>query len=81
MQNPIIAALLRLIVPLYGLLNLFLISRGFNPLPFSEEEVATVFSGVVTFIGIVWAWWKNNTITKKAQEIQQYFEEQKKPLS
>lgn len=81
MQNPIIAALLRLIVPLYGLLNLFLISKGLNPIPFSEEEVSTAFSGIVTFIGIVWAWWKNNTVTKKAQEIQLYFEEHKKPPS
>lgn len=70
MQNPIIAALLRLIVPLYGLLNLFLISKGLNPLPFSEEEVATAFSGVITFLGIVWVWWKNNNITKTAQAAQ-----------
>lgn len=77
MQNPIIAALLRLIVPLYGLLNLFLISKGLNPLPFSEEEVSTAFSGVVTFLGIVWVWWKNNNITRKAQKAQLYLDEMK----
>lgn len=77
MQNPIIAALLRLIVPLYGLLNLFLISKGLNPLPFSEEEVSTVFSGVVTFLGIVWVWWKNSNITRKAQKAQLYLDEMK----
>lgn len=77
MQNPIIAALLRLIVPLYGLLNLFLISKGLNPLPFSEEEVATAFSGVVTFLGIVWVWWKNSNITRKAQKAQLNLDEMK----
>lgn len=77
MQNPVIAALLRLIVPMYGLLNLFLISKGLNPLPFSEEEVATVFSGVVTFLGIVWVWWKNSNITRNAQKAQLYLDELK----
>lgn len=78
MQNPVMAALLRLIVPLYGLLNLFLISKGLNPLPFSEEEVATTFSGVVTFFGILWVWWKNSNITRKTQKAQLYFDELKK---
>lgn len=39
---------------------------GFDPLPWTEEQVYAAISGLVEVALIVWAWWKNNSITKAA---------------
>lgn len=61
-------AIVRLIVLIIALVNQGLILAGWNPLPFSEEQIYEAVSTVATVVIALWAWWKNNSITKEAQE-------------
>lgn len=63
-------AIIRLLVALVPVLNIVLVQFGKSPLPFSQEEVNAGLSAVVAVIGILWAWWKNNNMTKAAQSLQ-----------
>ena len=69
-MNPLVAAGIRLALPLVGIFNMWLVSKGYNPIPFSEEEVGQAIVAVATVITAVWAWWKNNNVTKLAQRSQ-----------
>ena len=61
-------AIVRLVVLVILLVNQTLITLGWNPLPFSEEQIYEAISSVATVAMAVWAWWKNNSVTKEAQE-------------
>lgn len=61
-------AIVRLVVLIIALVNQGLILAGYNPLPFSEEEIFKFVSAVASVIAVLWAWWKNNSVTKEAQE-------------
>ena len=65
-----VKAIIRLIVALVPVFNIVLVQAGKSPLPFTQEEVNTGLSTVVAVLGIVWAWWKNNNMTKAAQSMQ-----------
>ena len=65
-------AIVRLVVLVVLLVNQALITAGINPLPFSEGEIFTGVSSIATVSMAVWAWWKNNSVTKKAQEADNY---------
>ena len=78
MDNQKVAALVRLAVPLYALVNATLLALGINPLPFSEEEVSTAVTALIGFVGTVYAWWKNTPMTKEAQQAQEVLDELKR---
>ncbi|GAB2548445.1 phage holin [Gracilibacillus alcaliphilus] len=61
-------AIIRLVVLAILLINQILITYGKNPLPFSEEEIYTGVSSIATILVAVYTWWKDNPVTKKAQE-------------
>ncbi|GIO18170.1 hypothetical protein J18TS1_12700 [Oceanobacillus oncorhynchi subsp. incaldanensis] len=61
-------AMTRLAVLGILLVNQTLVAFGWNPLPFSEEEIYEGVSAVVLAAVAVWNWWKNNSVTKEAQE-------------
>ncbi|MGX8791752.1 phage holin [Oceanobacillus sp. M60] len=61
-------AMTRLVVLAVLLVNQTLVAFGWNPLPFSEEEIYEGVSAVVLAAAAVWNWWKNNSVTKEAQE-------------
>lgn len=71
-------AIIRLVVLAILLLNQALITLGYNPLPFSEEEIFTGVSTLATVVISVWAWWKNAPITKEAQNAQEILNTLKK---
>lgn len=71
-------AIIRLLVALVPVLNIVLVQFGKSPLPFSQEEVNAGLSAVVAVVGILWAWWKNNNMTKAAQSLQETLVELKK---
>ena len=76
-------AIIRLVVLLILLVNQFLIVFGWNPLPFSEEEIYQGVSAVVTFVVTIYTWWKNNSITKEAREgdrVMKQLKERNKPI-
>lgn len=58
-----------------ALINLVLTIFDLNPIPFSHEEV---YAGVTTFLTVfvsLWAWWKNNNVTKTAQRNEEFLVE------
>ena len=61
-------AIIRLVVLIILLINQTLVTLGWSPLPFSEEQIYEAISSVATVAMAVWAWWKNNSVTKEAQE-------------
>lgn len=70
-------AIVRLIVLVILLLNQTLIVLGYNPLPFSEDQIYEGVSSVATVVMALYTWWKNNNVTKEAQEAQEYLDELK----
>ena len=70
-------AIIRLVVLAILLLNQVLITFGWNPLPWSEDEIYEGVSAVATVIAALWAWWKNNSVTKEAQAADEYMRELK----
>ena len=72
-----IEAIIRLIVALVPAVNIVLVYFGKSPLPFSEDEINVALSAVVEFLGILWAWWKNNNITHEFQIAQKVGEKLK----
>ena len=70
-------ALIRLVVLVILLINQTLMVLGWSPLPFSEEEIYKGVSSVAVVAVTVWTWWKNNNITKEAEEADQYLKELK----
>lgn len=71
-------AITRLIVFAILLVNQALIVFGYNPLPFEENEIYEGVSMVLLTASGIWAWWKNNSITKEAQKADKYLNELKK---
>ena len=70
-------AIIRLAVLVILLLNQVLITMGWNPLPFSEDEIYEGVSAVATVVMAIYAWWKNNSVTKEAQKADEYLKELK----
>jgi SPP1 family holin len=58
--------IIRTIVLAIVLVNNILTMNGLNPLPFSEDELYEIVSGVATIAASIWAWWENNSFTKAA---------------
>lgn len=64
-----IKAFTPLVISLVGMISVFCTTvLGWEPLPFTGEEVAEFLSFTVTSVGLLWSWWKNNDATKKAQQ-------------
>lgn len=49
-----------------ALINQVLVALGHSPIPWNSEAVELVVSTGVTGVTALWAWWKNNSFTKKA---------------
>lgn len=58
--------IVRTIVLAIVLINNILTMNGINPLPFSEDELYEIISGIATIAASIWAWWENNSFTKAA---------------
>lgn len=64
-----------------ALINNILTMIGKNPLPFSDEEMYSGISAIVTAAVSVWTWWENNSFTSEAiiaDEIFSRLKEEKK---
>jgi len=70
-------AIVRLAVLIILLINQALIVMGWTPFPFSEEQIYEGLSSVATVIVAIYSWWKNNNVTKEAQQAQEYLNELK----
>lgn len=63
-------AITRGIVAAITIVNLVAQSLGWSPLEVGYETVYAVVSGIAAIAATAWAWWKNNNVTKAAQEAQ-----------
>lgn len=61
----------RTAVLIFALVNQILTMAGINPLPFSEDQVYSVVTGLLTVGAALVAWWKNNSFTQAAIEADQ----------
>ena len=68
-------AIVRFAVMFILMVNQILISYGWSPLPFEEEQIYEFVNATAMVIVGIWAWWKNNNITKNAQKAQEYKEQ------
>lgn len=59
-------AIIRLVVLAVLIVNQTLITLGYEPLPFSDEQVYEAVSIVALVVGSLWVWWKNNNVTDVA---------------
>lgn len=69
--------LVRLAVLVILLLNQTLISLGYNPLPFSEEQIYEGLSSVALVVSAIYSWWKHANITPEAEQAQVELERRK----
>lgn len=58
--------IVRTAVLAFALVNQVLTIRGYNPLPFTDEDFGQAVSMVLTAGASLWAWWKNNSFTQAA---------------
>jgi len=63
-----IGTIIRTVVLVFALLNQILVAFGKSPLPFDEVEVEQGVSAIITASAALWAWWKDNDVTKQAIE-------------
>lgn len=70
--------IIRTIILVIALVNQVLTSLGKNPLPFSDDLIYEAVTLAVTIGASAWAWWKNNSFTKKAIAADEYLKEMKK---
>ncbi len=70
-------AITRLIVLVVLLINQTLVTLGWNPLPFSEEQIYEGVSSVALVATAVYAWWKNNNVSKEALAAQELLDDLK----
>lgn len=73
-----VKAVVTILVTLFSLANAGLSLAGFNPLPFTNEQVSATLFAVVGVIGTVYSWWKNQNITSASLAGQQLVDALKK---
>lgn len=60
------SAIVRLVALVILMLNQALVTLGYNPLPFSDEQIYEAISIVAVVAVAIWNWWKNNNVTEEA---------------
>ena len=60
------SAIVRLVALVILMLNQALVTLGYNPLPFSDEQIYEAVSIIAVTVVAIWNWWKNNNITDVA---------------
>lgn len=73
-----VKAVVTILVTLFSLANAGLSLAGFNPLPFTDEQVSATLFAVVGVIGTIYGWWKNQNITSASFAGQQLVDALKK---
>ena len=73
-----IKAVVTILVTLFSLANAGLSLAGFNPLPFTNEQVSATLFAVVGVLGTIYGWWKNQNITSASLAGQQLVDALKK---
>lgn len=59
--------IIRTVLMVVALINLFLQMLGKNVIPFTNDEIASAITYVYTAVVTIAVWWKNNSFTKNAR--------------
>ncbi|MBD2847906.1 phage holin [Paenibacillus sp. IB182496] len=62
-----IGTIVRTALLVLALVNQVLVISGKSPVPIKDEDVEMTVTTVATIITSVWAWWKNNYVSKRGQ--------------
>lgn len=68
---------IRTVVFFLTIVNQILTKKGYNPLPFSDDQLYILASDIVMYVVALWAWWKNNSFSQPALEADEYMKELK----
>lgn len=77
MTNEKTKAIIRLIVMAVLMVNMGLTVAGKNPIPLDENALTEWLTVAAAGISAVYSWWKNNNVTKQAQQAQEVLNELK----
>lgn len=77
MTNEKTKAIIRLIVMVVLMVNMGLTVAGKNPIPLDENALTEWLTVAAAGISAVYSWWKNNNVTKQAQQAQEVLNELK----
>jgi len=58
--------IIRTSVLVVALINQGLVMAGWDTLPWTDEDIQLFITGAFTVVASAVAWWKNNSVTKKA---------------
>lgn len=75
MNKELIMAIVRMIIFMITGINAVLVAKGITPIPLDETAIMEFISYGLAGIAAIWTWWKNNNVTKAAQEAQQTLKE------
>ncbi len=70
-------AITTLVILIITLVNASLQMLGYNTIPFAPEKVELFISLVSTFVVSIYAWWKNQNVTRAAREAQRVLDAKK----
>ncbi|MCI2148853.1 phage holin [Bifidobacterium crudilactis] len=67
-KTPISAgAIARLVILLLGLINTVLVMYGIDTIPIADETINQLISVSWNVGAALWAWWKDNPVTKSSR--------------
>ena len=61
-------AIIRIAVLAITTVNAILTASGKNPIPFDESAFTECIAYIINGVCAVWAWWRNNDMTREAEE-------------
>lgn len=77
-RNERAMAAVRLIVAIVTVVNVVAQPFGWQPLGIDEGQLYTVISGIGAIAATLWAWWRNNNVSRAAQTGQNLTDEIKR---
>lgn len=66
MNREQILAFVRLVLMILASVNSLLLAKGIHPIPFDENVVMENAAHAIDALIILYGWWKDNNVTKKA---------------
>lgn len=66
LKNERITAIVTVAVQIFLLVQSILTAAGENPIPLDETTLSEVLTYILTAAWSVWAWWRNNNMTRAA---------------
>ncbi len=73
-MNRTTETIIRTAVLVLALANQILTALGKSPLPIQDAQLETLVATGATVLAAVWAWWKNNSVTRAARQADNYLD-------